>query len=65
MGVVLYEMVTLQPPFRASSMAELYKTVLRGKYPPIPDFYSDDLAKFLKFILQVKPKKRPTTGQLL
>ena len=28
LGVCVYEMATLKPPFRASSMAELYKTVL-------------------------------------
>lgn len=29
-GCVLYEMVTLKPPFRAEDMEGLYKKVIRG-----------------------------------
>ena len=35
LGCVLYEMVTLKPPFRANDMNGLYKRVLKGQYPPI------------------------------
>lgn len=30
MGCVIYEMVALQPPFKAINMDELYKKVLSG-----------------------------------
>ena len=30
LGCVLYEMVTLKPPFRANDMNGLYKRVLKG-----------------------------------
>ena len=43
LGVVLYEMVTLHPPFRAESMDGLYKKVLKGQYARINNKYSDDL----------------------
>ena len=33
LGCVLYEIVTLNPPFRANDMDGLYKKVLKGKYP--------------------------------
>lgn len=36
-------MIALKPPFRAQSMKELYSCVMKGKYPPIPEFYSNDL----------------------
>jgi NIMA (never in mitosis gene a)-related kinase len=36
LGCVLYEMVTLKPPFRANDMNGLYKRVLKGIYPKIP-----------------------------
>ncbi len=65
LGCVLYEMISLQPPFRAASMKELYECVLKGKYPPIPEFYSNDLAYVVSKMLQVKPANRPTTGQIL
>ena len=40
LGCVLYESVTLRPPFRADDMAGLYKKVLKGVYPKIPTHYS-------------------------
>ena len=40
LGCVLYEMVTLKPPFRANDMNGLYKRVLKGQYPPIHNDYS-------------------------
>jgi len=30
LGCVLYEMITLKPPFRAEDMSGLYKKVLKG-----------------------------------
>ena len=35
LGCVLYEMVTLQPPFRASTMAGLLERVTKGTYEKI------------------------------
>lgn len=40
LGCVLYEMVTLKPPFRANDMNGLYKRVLKGAYPPIENKYT-------------------------
>ena len=42
-GCVLYEMIMLNPPFRAPNMNGLYHKVLRGLYDPIPSCYSKDL----------------------
>ena len=36
LGCVLYEMITLKPPFRANDMANLYKKVLKGTPSPSP-----------------------------
>ena len=62
LGCVLYEMICLKPPFRAKSMKDLYGAVLKGKYPKIPESYSNDLAIVVAKMLCVKPAKRPTTG---
>jgi NIMA (never in mitosis gene a)-related kinase len=51
LGCVLYEAVTLRPPFRAESMEGLYKMVLKGVYPRIPDKYSSDLSRLIKSLL--------------
>jgi NIMA (never in mitosis gene a)-related kinase len=51
LGCVLYESVTLKPPFRADDMAGLYRKVLRGIYSKIPDHFSSDLANVIKHLI--------------
>lgn len=46
-------------------MKELYQCVMKGRYPPIPEFYSNDLEYVISKMLQVKPKNRPTTTEIL
>ena len=36
LGCVLYEAITLKPPFRANDMEELFKKVIRGFYARPP-----------------------------
>jgi NIMA (never in mitosis gene a)-related kinase 1/4/5 len=43
LGVLLYEMCSLRPPFDAGSLHELARKILKGKYPPLPKFYSDNM----------------------
>lgn len=57
---MLYETVTLRPPFKANDMQGLFEKVVKGNYPKIPKKFSDDLAIIIKGLLQVKPKNRPT-----
>ena len=40
LGCVLFEMVTLKPPFRADDMQGLFKKVTKGVIPPIPKKFS-------------------------
>lgn len=65
LGCVLYETITLKPPFRAEDMPRLYKKVLRGVYPKIPVNYSQDLAAIVKLLLQVSPHLRPSCGKTI
>lgn len=53
LGCVLYEMITLNPPFRAPSMHGLFQKVLRGQYDPISSLYSGDLTSMVRACLQV------------
>ena len=48
MGCVLYEMITLKPPFQASSMKGLFKRVCTGKIARINKSYSQELWSIVK-----------------
>jgi serine/threonine protein kinase len=65
LGCVLYEMVTLKPPFRADNMQNLFKVVSKGVYPKISNKYSYDLQLVVKALIQVNPKKRPNWRDIL
>ena len=60
LGCVIYEMITLHPPFQAEDMEGLYKKVTRCDYPKIPLRYSSDLNDMIRVLLQVDPLKRPS-----
>lgn len=65
LGCVIYEAITLKPPFRAEDMQGLYKKVLKGLYPKIPNIFSKDLDALVKYLIQVQPDKRPDCDQIL
>lgn len=65
LGCVLYEAITLKPPFRAEDMQGLYKKVLRGIYPKIPSTYSQELSQMIRSLLQVSPQLRPSCEKIL
>jgi NIMA (never in mitosis gene a)-related kinase 1/4/5 len=62
---VIYEIVALKPPFRADTMEGLYKKVLSGRYPKIPPFFSKDLGRLIKSLLQVQSHMRPSCDKIL
>ena len=43
LGCVIYEMMSLKPPFGGRDMDHLYKRVCKGVFPRIPDHYSNDI----------------------
>ena len=65
LGCVLYEMITLKPPFRAQNMEQLYKKVISGEYNKIPSNYSEDLSNIVDYLLQVNSNNRPSCDDLL
>ena len=65
LGCVLYEMITLRPPFRAKDMEGLFNKVCKGQYSKIPDRFSDDLFQVIQFLLQVNSSSRPSCEQIL
>lgn len=52
-------------PFKAEDMEGLMKTVLTGRYDPIPNVFSRDLSLFIGQMLQLKPKNRPSCDKML
>ena len=64
-GCILYEMAALRVPFRGTSIHQLYKNIMKGKYAEIPNIYSNDLKNIIKLILCLNPLKRPSATDLL
>ncbi len=59
LGCMLYEMMTLQPPFRARTQQELQLRISAAKFPPVPPgSYSPELIAFANALLDVDPRKR-------
>ena len=65
LGCILYEMLTLNPPFQADDFDGLYKKVMSGKYNKINSRYSEDMNELLKLLFKVDPKERPNCDEIL
>eukprot|EP00826_Nyctotherus_ovalis_P060472 TRINITY_DN848_c0_g1_i6.p1 TRINITY_DN848_c0_g1~~TRINITY_DN848_c0_g1_i6.p1 ORF type:complete len:433 (+),score=137.90 TRINITY_DN848_c0_g1_i6:419-1717(+) len=65
LGIILYEMCALKPPFTASSLSALGMKILKGNYQPIPSQYSRELHNLVGLLLNPKPQKRPSIKKLL
>ena len=65
LGCIIYEMCSLNPPFRAANMDGLYKVVLSGMYPKLPQHYSAELASIVRQLLQVNSARRPSCDEIL
>jgi NIMA (never in mitosis gene a)-related kinase len=62
LGVLLYEMCALKPPFDASSLHLLAMRIVKGNYHPIPLQYSKNLKSLLTQLLCSDPSKRPNVN---
>lgn len=65
LGVLLYEMCGLGPPFNAGSLHELAKKIIAGRFSPIPSCYSQNMQQLIGSILVRDPKRRPSINDLL
>ncbi|KAJ1455069.1 kinase-like domain-containing protein [Pelagophyceae sp. CCMP2097] len=65
LGVVVYELAALRPPFLAQSLLALAQTIKKGVYAPISSTYSDRLASAIASMLQQDMAKRPSISQVL
>eukprot|EP00831_Metopus_contortus_P072868 TRINITY_DN66460_c0_g1_i1.p2 TRINITY_DN66460_c0_g1~~TRINITY_DN66460_c0_g1_i1.p2 ORF type:complete len:214 (+),score=30.22 TRINITY_DN66460_c0_g1_i1:229-870(+) len=65
LGIVLYEMLTLNFPFEAKDNLSLYRQITSGAYPKIKQPYSEELKGIIPKLLQVNPEKRLSCQNLL
>jgi len=65
LGVIVYEMATLERPFDATLMHQLVFKIVHGELPSMPTGYKPELAELLSAIMQKDPEKRPTAASVL
>ena len=65
LGCVLFEMCTFTVPFEARSMEELRFKVMKGKIPALPQVYSGDMQKMVKWLMILEPSQRPNIDAVL
>lgn len=65
LGVILYELLTLQRPFKGPSQREIMQQVLYGSHDPFPCSVSDEMKGFVRDLLNKDPEARPSTQRLL
>ena len=64
LGVLLYEICSLQPPFSGLNLVRLTQRISRGKYVSIPDHFSKDLKSLIKSMLRTEVKDRVNINQI-
>lgn len=65
MGVMLYELCSLKPPFDAPSIHLLSMKIIRGVYNPIPSNFSSEIKSLIKQMLDLRPDNRPDINKIL
>lgn len=65
LGCVLYQLMTLRPPFTGRNMNQLLISILRGHFPPMPARYSYELRHTVATMLRKNPEDRPSADALL
>ena len=65
LGVLLYEMCALRPPFNGSNIHQLAMQIVKGTYPPLPSTYSYELRGLINKLITQDPVKRPNINTIL
>src|SRR3546814_161284 len=66
LGVILYELVTLQLPFQAQSLPALIFKICTAEFPPITnDACCEELIELTGHLLQKEERNRPTVTEIL
>ena len=65
LGCILYELCTFTHPFNGQNMKLLMTNIIRNKYRPINDKYSQNLHNLVNSMLSKDPSSRPNINQIL
>lgn len=65
LGVLLYEMCALQPPFNGSNIHMLAMQIVRGQFPPLPSVFSYELRGLITSLMKQDPNLRPNINQIV
>ncbi|KAL3852847.1 hypothetical protein ACJMK2_016460 [Sinanodonta woodiana] len=65
LGVIVYEMSTLERPFEAMLMHQLVFKIVHGSLPKMPDGYSTGLVSLITAMLSKNPMMRPTAAEIV
>ena len=64
LGIVLYETISLMPPFVGTTMKELYTSIMKGSFKHLPQRFSKNLMSLCRMMLASKPSMRPTCEKI-
>jgi serine/threonine protein kinase len=65
LGVMFYEMLTLNRPFNAKNLRELLKKVVAGQYDPVPETVPLEMRQLSAALLNLNPSLRPSVNRVL
>ena len=65
LGCIIYELCTLNPPFRGKNFKELFNNIKNGYYKPISNYYSNELKQIIGMMLKTNPNDRISAKELL
>ncbi len=65
LGVMLYELCALKPPFDGSNIHFLGIKIIKGEYSPLPSHFSRELKTLVSQMLTIDVQRRPNINQVL
>ena len=69
LGCVVYELACLRSPFKGDdskmSLYDLFNTINKGEYPPIPERYSEEMRTMVNSMIRVDPQERLAMSQVV
>lgn len=65
LGCILYELCTLEHPFRSNNLLNLVYKIVHEDPEPVPSQYSAELGALIGLLLRKKAEERPMLDQLL
>ena len=65
LGIILYQLCALTPPFSADSLPALARKIKKGDREPIPKQYGENMRTLIDSLLTMEKSKRPNIDTVL